>query len=942
MARNNDLMGELKNVSRDLRSGIEYISNDEKDLFKEMGARFQDLNKGFQSNKESIDKNSDVLKEQLEATEKNSKDLIRELSYGKLVSSVNLLSTKQEKINEENKNLVNQLLAYNKSVKIMGDSIEANSAKSLAMQKDLNDNNKRDFITINSTMIDMRRGLKDGALKNENLLNQLVRVDSKTLEATEKNQKNSKTLLDAVKADMTSEKENTTLENINSNLETNEAVNQKIIALLKNDKEPREKKEKKDKKDYSPSGFLVNLLNSIGTLTGVGGIGGLVSPLVSSVKLLKNFIMEMPKLTVNSFNLIKSAATDALAFIKNGGGKVIDVAKAAGGKILDGLKLGGRLISRTASAGGQILSKSGKFLKAGAKFGGKVLGSGLGLGLAAYDASQGFNKAEDIIGTKQPLSNMQITQAGALNAATMNGFLGDPSKLNNWVGNKFDSLLGNTPENNSAPSSDAIRLAATAQNRNVKGKYSGNIQQILRGGRACYSNVWGDIQDAKLSGKINPTGGTHGQNYATDFAEWADTSAGQKKVSRVGVNPADKKKLGLQPGDIVVFQKGWYAGNKEGHIEIVGNDFSGYSDFKDTNLRLVRSNLSKLQGVYRLKGSGVSKNSINSKKKVTGLNKKAYKKSIIKEGSAGSMLQGSGEEKTAKISESKPISVPAQAITPNISDMGSQAIGNNDGDTNGVPDITNAMTDVETPSTPSKIVPEKKNSILDTINGYASKIKDFSNFLPSIESITNSLPDEVKNMIPEGLFGGISKVTDLIPSDLGSVMNNPMDAVKDILPKLSGFLPENLQGIGGNISNILGGSPSNLGDINIKDVSSMLGKAPDILKSLLPEQLTSSPLFNSVSNVASDAISGSDNSFLTKSIKSFITPSNSDINPINKNTEMDKKLLTGSPFVNTQSQVQASQPPITIPIPMASKISAVKSMSVDDFYLAVVTSGVLD
>jgi hypothetical protein len=208
MARNNDLMGELKNVSRDLRSGIEYISNDEKDLFKEMGARFQDLNKGFQSNKESIDKNSDVLKEQLEATEKNSKDLIRELSYGKLVSSVNLLSTKQEKINEENKNLVNQLLAYNKSVKIMGDSIEANSAKSLAMQKDLNDNNKRDFITINSTMIDMRRGLKDGALKNENLLNQLVRVDSKTLEATEKNQKNSKTLLDAVKADMTSKSEN--------------------------------------------------------------------------------------------------------------------------------------------------------------------------------------------------------------------------------------------------------------------------------------------------------------------------------------------------------------------------------------------------------------------------------------------------------------------------------------------------------------------------------------------------------------------------------------------------------------------------------------------------------------------------------------------------------------------------------------------------------------
>ena len=143
------------------------------------------------------------------------------------------------------------------------------------------------------------------------------------------------------------------------------------------------------------------------------------------------------------------------------------------------------------------------------------------------------------------------------------------------------------------PSTSAMNLAKTAQNRSINNKYTGgktvSIQDITRGAGACYSSVWQDIKSTGLDKQgIVPKGGTlnangQAQMSAYNFAEWANTEEGRSKLDRIQVGSKIVNGFveGMLPGDIVVYGKNYETGHKHGHIEIVGTDGNLYSDFKN-------------------------------------------------------------------------------------------------------------------------------------------------------------------------------------------------------------------------------------------------------------------------------------------------------------------------------------------------------------------------
>lgn len=952
VAKNSDILKELKVVSKNLRTGLTYVDSDNKDNFKDVNNRFNSFDRNF---KAFFDKNSqqnDLLKEQLEIGNKNTIGLINKLSSSRTSDLLEKLNSKQDKVYKENQNLVNNLINFNKNNQTYNNNLTKLNNKSIDLSKNLLKETRQTNVIQSSNFINLNKNLKSNNNDNKELLNDLINLDSKHLEVSELNQKTSKILLDKVKASMTDEKMNTTLANLNSSIESGINKDEKLIGFLK------DKKNKKDSDSKFQLGGigsgLSDVLNGLGSILGIGGLAGLLPLVVKATKGLSEFTRTLPeqagKLLSSLKNVFSSAFNDIVSFFKFGKDKAVNLLgkSVEGGKaLLTGI--GGKVsgITTKVLTGASVLAgKSADLMKLGFKGTGKLLGP-LSLGLTANDMANGFNNTNKILGLSEdtPASNMQILQSGALNAATLGGFLTTPENLQKKIEGGFDSFFqpSSIPDN-ATSSPKAFKLARISENRNVLGKYSGNVQNILKGAGRCYANVWGNIVNAGLSNEINPVGGTHNQLYATDFSEWAETAKGQAVLNKVGMNPKSKN-LGLLPGDIIVFQKGWYEGNEAGHIEIVGTDGSGYSDFKDTNLNLVKSNLNKIQGIYRLKDNS---SYVANKPKNINQNKTPETKIAVKpnnnlktsdliEHEYGSNFKAGSNEKTASITQKSSsiktsvtpvqkklmdkrakqvknmVKIPSQKIQtfaniPTKRTKGNEINFRDDRFLIPLNELKNNTEIISQNSTTSNLL----NNILENKEkNEVGPMNDFLNSLPTkfnaIDNFLNNTPilsDVYKNFVDSnqnfsGIKDVVGNVVNMIPN-LTNIVKNPLDTVKNILPQLTSFLPENLSDIGNIANSIMSYIPSDLTKI---DFSSFI---PSSINDL---------------------------------VGAFSNPN--EINPIQKVSGMAKDLLLQSPFLNQEQKQNNSSSPV-IALQNQSPPRANKSTSVEDYHLAIITSGLLD
>jgi hypothetical protein len=237
-----------------------------------------------------------------------------------------------------------------------------------------------------------------------------------------------------------------------------------------------------------------------------------------------------------------------------------------------------------------------------------------------------------LTGTKSEYMGQNIQGKSGLDrmGATASYYLG----TNNNINSSSDGY----------PSSNAMKLASYAGNRNINNKLTGgetkNIKDVLYGAGACYATVWDDIKQTGLNTQgLAPTGD---QGSAWQFNIWASTPAGQKQVRRIQVGNGIKNGfiIGTVAGDILVYDKNYDPSTGthiNGHIEIVGVDGYLYSDFKATPQRALKFINAGKVTVYRLNDkSEALKSSI---KNTSYLKDTAFNGIVANEGSGNNPTQ---------------------------------------------------------------------------------------------------------------------------------------------------------------------------------------------------------------------------------------------------------------------------------------------------------------
>lgn len=358
-------------------------------------------------------------------------------------------------------------------------------------------------------------------------------------------------------------------------------------------------------------------------------------------KSVKDEIFKVPELINKGFEASKtmfSTVGEWLGkgkdFFSKGINKAGSLAKSGITKIAEGAGKFGSKAYNLGAKGFNLLPGSG-LLKKGWNLGKKIGGIPLlGTAFSLGDVINGELNSNEFFGKDKnaPREVGEMYTAGGWNALTMGGFLGDAKKGQNKLSSFLDeSIFGNydthadhlKTDNEKTDDENPPKLNIPKSTGSKAMNLADIAKKNITGGSGkCYASVWSDIQQAGLANTLNAHGGTKDwlgreQMNAFNFSEWADTKEGQSKMWKVGVNSKDKN-LGLLPGDVVVFKKGWYAGNTAGHIEVVGRPnpktglMSGYSDHEDKNLHYLRNNMGAIRGVYRIKE--LTKTQLASKK----------------------------------------------------------------------------------------------------------------------------------------------------------------------------------------------------------------------------------------------------------------------------------------------------------------------------------------
>lgn len=173
-----------------------------------------------------------------------------------------------------------------------------------------------------------------------------------------------------------------------------------------------------------------------------------------------------------------------------------------------------------------------------------------------------------------------------------------------------------------AAGSNSLAIIASKQNitkTDSKGKqFQFNVQENSLGdpSEKLGKNLFGRCYEAAANaiGKVDKEiyrslGNAKYRESAYQFNLYAQSQEGQQKVQKVMPNPKEPN-AGLMPGDIIVYNKNYRKGRKHGHIEIIGQDGSAYSDYKDPGASMYKQMLRenpKALSVYRLKGGDIIK-----------------------------------------------------------------------------------------------------------------------------------------------------------------------------------------------------------------------------------------------------------------------------------------------------------------------------------------------
>lgn len=944
MARNTDILNQLNYLGDSLLNNMgSLIAVPLNDIAKSMDNSYKNLSdrlKDLQSNNQEK-----ILNDILEGQQQQTQEILQGFEEN-LNENINELVKVNSNSVKSNSQLIKELNNNStKSVQIIGENIETGLVSMFDNFKESNLITRDSLELQRQSFENFQKQLIASGNNDNKLIQQILDIDSKSLDFSLESQNSMTEIFNAIKSDLNSEKMNTTLVNISSSLEMMNLLEQKKIAKeAERDRQNElrskeyEKESKQRAKNEKDSNLVSNLLNTVGSLFGLGGLGTLFPMMTGAISSIYGFAKNLPSLTANLFTKLSSLTAETLSVLGKGGGVIKDIAMKGAGLIKSSFDL--------------IKSFGSKAISSVGKVGAKALAGGAFVGTALYDMGEGFNQTEKIMGKEgKEFGTADIVNAGGVNALTMGGLLADPSKVQQKIEAGFDYFMQPNLPSSATNNPEADKLASVAMNRNVtKTKNGITVQRgnvnIVEAAGACYENVWGDIQNAGLSGKIAPVGGKHKQNYATDFAEWAD-SKGRGVLDKVGYNPNDKKTLGLQAGDIIVMKAGWHPKNYAGHIEIVGKDYSGYSDFKDSNLKIVRNNPQSIQGIYRLKNNSsfIAKKKTKTVIKNAPLTKKAidYKKQGLTEHESGGNFSKAIQDKSfdlGSIEENEEALI--NEIVPNISlpDSAINATVKEISDKTKMSDILNKIPDS------SNLINTKFNEMSSNVpNFIMNKIselnlgEEINNILSQLPSITNTMSRLIDNYIPKDLLPTIDKLGNLLPEDIKQGMSSFSESIvtstqsffNNLPEPIKNILPQSLsQGFESLIS-----LPQMFSDLSTNPLS-FLDKGINLATDLFLQKPKESEvdLKNMENRISANSITGRNSR--AGSINT------EDVTAVNTVTAISSEILKQAPYLKQENNNAVPAPTVMLNSNSNNTPKVIKSYNIDDIHLAIVTSGVFD
>lgn len=822
----------------------------------------KEQNKAIKKSSQIAKDNKSVTKELITETKENSKlletsinsntDLIKKVTEGQNTALVIGSSV--------NSGLTRFINEYVENAKTSNESLEMQRNNFANFQKELQ-------LRYNQT---------------DKMINSLLNIESQNLDFSQDSQNGMNNIFKAIQSDLNSEKMNTTLANIESNMDVAYMLNEKILKSLEDNATIRqdlenEKRRKREENKEKDTDFTKNLLEIATNVLGLGNIMPFIVEsgrlLGSGVQSLFNFIKSLPSLTARVFTTLQGLGSKVLTSLDT----ALNWVKGLGTK---GLDVGKKVIEKGANFITKGFNWVKSFLKSPAgKVGAKAVGMGAGVATSLLDASEGFNKTEQIMNKDgQEFGTLDIINAGGVNAITFGGLIADPSKVQKQIEKSFDVFF-NTQQD----------LEGDSEQKPVNGKEKTSSTMST-----------GDL--SKLGNPLEK------MTVTSPFGLRTHPVTGEPMKSHKGVDLAGTSADSIySPFD----GKVTYAGNagNAGNLTIISHGNGLISKFMHQSSIAVKQN--------QLVKTGQKIGNVGATGRVTGshlhwetwLNGKPVDPMTLKYNYTGSpsdnATTGKGGKGGDNLTQSDIEYMKSQEKGSNYFDV--ESLQNITSGIGTASDITQKITNI------TSYIPNLSNlPIIGNIEKLTGILNNSKGFSSSLESIKDNF--------------NISGITNIMGS-LGNLLGN--EGLNNIINSASGFV----NNFTGTIQGIASNLPEPIQNLIPKDFNDIQNIGTKLTRTL-EEVAFIGDMFKTKPS------SGLSSSINQQTSLSSPFSTKSEIEVIKDFKGIDKQYLFDSN--NTRNNNQQTQTIMPIPIPTEKQSNIQKSMDINDYALAFVVGGFLD